>query len=220
VLAQAASISFNNTFETRGQSMWNSGAAYTYSYTPRATVTWNESGSGGGIWCDPIFGSCYGGTVSGRTDGEIGLGFGVRVSAGSVDTSTPVNMTFATPDARIVPGASFDVTSSYSWGTGSFSTTGPHLEAWTDFIFDVYASGRAGGCVIWCANTGNVTFLDIDQEIELLGFNRNNDGELRLLGIPQGFGSTLDLGYVEAVVGAPRGPDTSGTGVGTTAVPN
>ena len=61
------------------------------------------------------------------------------------------------------------------------TSVSPELQAFADLELALTASAGAEACFFDCAG-GDVTLVDFATEFELLAFNRNSDGQLRVGG--------------------------------------
>jgi hypothetical protein len=76
----------------------------------------------------------------------------------------------------------FQVSSSELFGTGTFTTISPEIQAFMDLELALFASVGGRVCLFGCV-AGDTTLVDFADELELFSLNRNNDGQLRVLGI-------------------------------------
>ncbi|HWR17218.1 MAG TPA: hypothetical protein VN577_20485 [Terriglobales bacterium] len=186
--AVAGETSTSGTFQTTNQSIWSSGTAFSYDYYKDLGTTFSANPSIGDIGC--FLGACAGAEASLYLSGNIGLRIGAHVDGGSVDAAIPFNATVSAPNFVYV-GQSLTPTAAIGLGTTSFSATGPTAGAYTDFYANFYASGSAEVCyVVDCSGTSGVLFNGGFTQ-ELLAVNRNNDGELRILGLDVGMSGSV-----------------------------
>jgi len=177
--AQAASLMFDLNFTANDKSMWAEGDAFARDYTYFAGTTWNADDSVGGF----VWGTGF--VVGGNTDGKIGVEFGAHLDSGSVDVHYPVHATLTLPDSGVIRhGDLFKIgTSNVVDPAAQFSTMFSNVQAHADLVFDVYARLYAEACFAWDCEDVSHTILNVNIEPELVAFNRNGDGQLRLLGL-------------------------------------
>ncbi len=213
--AQAASLMFDLNFTANDKSMWAEGDAFARDYTYFAGATWNNSGGlnaiSGDVYsynapCFPEFWKSCGYTTDtrtgfafgGNTDGTIGVEFGAHLDSGSVDVHYPVHATLTLPDSGVIRhGDLFKIgTSNVVDPSAQFSTMFSNVQAHADLVFDVYAGLYGTGCFIFAGcSSSSSTILDVNIKPELVAFNRNGDGQLRLLGLtPSQLGGSVDFG--------------------------
>ena len=205
--AYADTSSYGGTFSTSGQSIWDSGAAFAKNYTASVGTGFNAHPSiGTGIGCAWLAG-CWGAEASLHLVGNIGLNLGVHVDSGSVDATMPFTATIDYPHA-VAYGSSFTPSAAIGMGPGTFSTTAPSVGAFADLTGHIYAGGSAQICVYDCWGASG-TIVNAGFTAELAAFNRNNDGQLRILGdnVPL----SGSLGPTEWTFTLPGGATGSGT---------
>ncbi len=181
----AESLQYGYTFQTQSpQSIYGPGSAPSYGGSDFFGVTWNETGSIGGVGCDPIFGSCWGQELHGTTYGKIGFTASYQVTGGEVNATVPVQVNLGLPTAKPAPGAPFTITSSYLVPSGlNFKASSPQFGAAADFNFQAYASfGGKTGVVFDLLTYGPYKIIDVNIAPEVVAFNRNFDQQLRLFG--------------------------------------
>ncbi len=207
----AGSISVPHTFQTSNQSMWGSGPAFTFNFANFYGVTWNKSGSAGDIGCG-WFGDCYGVEFTAYSSGRIGVDLGFQLNSGSVNASVPTQINLSMPDEVNPYLGPFVANALAGYGAGLLTTASPGVSAYADLVFEILAGARGELCFVGCGSFGG-NIVNINAHPELLAFNRNNDGELRVLGNNFGIPASGDLGgYVDYTVYLPN-ISTSGGGV-------
>ena len=93
----------------------------------------------------------------------------------------------ATSDSETVgSGETFNISSQVVSSEAEFDTNFPDVEAYVDLIFNVEADLQAKALVMGVGPDIDVTLIDIDETFEIVGFNRNEDGQLRFLGLDTG----------------------------------
>ena len=202
----------NLSFTTADQSMWDSGEAFIFDYlqffgidpAPRATTV-NPSVVSGGTppfsnWTvDPYF--------LFETDFRLGMEIGAKVNGGSIDANLDYHVALEAPD-DIVPGTPFSLTGiATKQGTSGFQSSPANAEAWVDGVvqasFGGYARIVTGGSVFVFGShdyrmgddgftdgsTTNVPYrslINVNYKPEIIGINRNESGQLHVLGQNQG----------------------------------
>ena len=179
--AYADTSSYGGTFSTSGQSIWDTGASFTRDYTTSVNtpqIEWHPS-IGTGIGCG-LFGDCYGAEARMDLSARLGINLGAHVDSGSVDATLPFTATIDYPHS--VPyGSSFTPSTSVGMGSGTFETTAPNVGAFADLTGSINASGSARICFVGCAGASG-TIVNGSFTTEMAAFNRNGDGEARVLG--------------------------------------
>ncbi len=178
-------LQYDYTFQTKNsQSIYGPGSAPSYGGSDFFGVTWNETGSIGGIWQDPIFGTYWGQQLYGTTNGRIGFTASYQVTGGEVNATVPVQVNLGLPTTKPAPGQPFTITSSYSVPNGlNFKASSPQFGAAADFNFQAYASfgGKTGVGDLF--TYGPYTIINVNAApYEVFAFNRDFDQQLRLLG--------------------------------------
>jgi hypothetical protein len=163
--------------------MWGPDPAFTFNYNNFFGVdhdTGNQSV--GGIDCN--FLGCFGAELRGRVDIHAGIDLGVSIHSGLVNHAQPTSIGLGFPDQVTIglAGGGFQVSSSQLFGTGTVTTVSPELQAFADLEFALTAMLGGEVCAFACAG-GDVTLVDfVADDFELLAFNRNSDGQLRVAG--------------------------------------
>lgn len=207
-------------FSLTGQSMWDPDPAVILDETvfvgfDTGLFGGKVGGFTGGIStvkipCVPIpfFGGCVIGTgtsydidsttgaeLRGSIDARVGFDVGVKVDSGSVDVSYPTEVNFELPGI-LARGQAFNLMPTNSVTDASLQTTFPTLEAYADLVIDVSGSVGAEACVIGNCEGGDVPITFDPPDLELVSFNRDASGKLRLLGTDQlvfNFGDPIDI---------------------------
>jgi hypothetical protein len=196
------------TFEALNQSMWGGSGPASASYQQFLGLTWDTQLSLGGIggsenqtvipggclpwpannvcW-DPVTADTRTGMkITASTNGSIGLNVGATLNKGSVDVTLPEQATLSTGVLdNHAPGSTFTIGTAYAIDpSATMHTEFPSIEAYADFVFDVYAGGEIQACLIAVGcSTSSGSIIDVNWRPELAAFNRNGDGEVRVLGI-------------------------------------
>jgi hypothetical protein len=178
--ANADTAAYGGTFTTTGQSIWDTGAAFSRDYTTSVGTGFNAHPSiGTGIGCG-LFGDCYGAEAALHLVGNIGINLGAHVDSGTVAATMPFTATIDYPHS-VQYGSTFTPSTTVGMGAGAFSTTAPNVGAFADLTGSIYAAGSARICFIDCAGTSG-TIVNASFTTELAAFNRNGDGQLRVMG--------------------------------------
>jgi hypothetical protein len=234
ISVNAALYSTTLGFETSNQNMWGGGSSFTKSGTYSEGLSWDESFSVGGYTggettivpagCLPwwLGGACWGAQtidtttgaeLSAESDGYIGIEAGYSIDSGSINASYPVAVALTYPDPSTVsPGETFTISSQYVVDpSAGFDTNFPEIEAYVDLIFDVYAHVEAGAYVVGVGDSISATLIDVDVTQEIVGFNRDGDGQLSILGVDTGLlGEEIVLNdYMDLTVTIPDIETTS-----------
>jgi hypothetical protein len=199
----AATQSMFMDFEAVNQDMWGGGSSFVSNDSYLVGLQWDESDEvrvavlGTGVY------------LGGSTAGYIGFNAGYSIDSGSVDAYYPVNVALSYPDTlSIRKGDTYTISSAYTVDGGAeFQTVFPEIQAYVDLIFELEASVYGGGATIFGdVELFNVDLINTTINQELVGFNRNDNGMLTILGNDTGlFGSDVDLagGYGELTVSMP-----------------
>lgn len=147
-----------------------------------------------------------GAVLSAQTSGTAGLNFNLKADSGSVGANLGYAAALNLPDA-IAPGTFFSLNpTSALAGSSAFTTNFPEVSAKVDAVFGAKATFGAQGCLapVGCANgSTTVGFDPVTQE--LVGFNQNGDGAIRVLGI-DGLSPSLPFGFGEVIQIPPNSP--------------
>ncbi|MHB1083559.1 MAG: PEP-CTERM sorting domain-containing protein [Thiobacillus sp.] len=223
--ATAAEV-YNNTlsFSSQDQSMWGSGSAFQFDYNnffgtnPNpVTTTINPgvvSGKAGlsNYSVDPYF--------LFKTSFKLGIGVGANVNGGSINTNLNYAVAFDAPDT-IVKGQAFSLSGvANKLNTSSFTTQAPNASAYVDGIVQMKLDGymrfvtsgvmgnhdyRMGDVGFTDNNTNNTpyrTLSNVNLSPEIVSFNRNDSGQLKVAGVDQGgVGSSYDVGATTITAG-------------------
>ena len=196
------------SFSAQDQNMWGTGpAAVGIDYSGFLGVSWDTEFTLGGIvgsehatiipgGCIWFFGThCWsavtadtrtGLQVTAQTDGRIGVNVGAKITSGDVDVVIPGRTTISTASLTAnTPGSIASIQTSYaSDPTSTMHTQFPTVQLYADFVFDVYAGGSIQACFVFAGcDTSEGTLFDLNATIPLASFNRDNDGELKVLGV-------------------------------------
>ena len=200
----ADSIYISGTFRTTNQSMWGGGGALVadYSIHPQILST-ARSQEVGAIGC--FLGLCAGASVGGNLTANLGLNLGAYANAGSVSAVSPFGATINYAGVAAA-GSSIQPTLSWDFDQGTLTTVAPTVRLYAEFDVDLngllYGQGCFGGCTNYSQNVA------VSSTTELLALNRDNDGELRILGAPVAplhgsspGGATWDINFPGAATG-------------------
>lgn len=195
------------SFQAANQNMWGGSGPATATYQAFLGVSWDTDFTIGSIVGSPhsviIPGGCFwffgqhcwsavtadtrtGLEITAQTDGRIGLDVGATINAGRVDVAMPGQATLSTGSlTNNAPGSTFTIETGYAVDPlATMHTEFPSIEAYADFVFDVYAGGQIEACLVFAGCTySSGTFIDWDKTIELAAFNRDGSGELTVLGM-------------------------------------
>jgi len=197
--------------------MWGAGSSVTISDSYTEGLSWNESFSvdatiggvtvvfpggclpswlGGACWPAQTIDTTTGAQLSAESDGYIGIEAGYAIDSGSINASYPVAVELTYPDPSTVsPGETFTISSEYAVDpTAGFDTNFAEIEAYVDAVFDVYAHVDADAYLAG-SNIYDISPTLIDQEftMEVVGFNRDGDGQLSILGDDYALGEEVQL---------------------------
>ena len=230
-LAQAANVFTSDlSFQTSDQSLWGSGGAFQFDYQKFLGVdsglqqwTINPAAVSGSVdlpFPIPDFDYTVDPYLLFATDLRVGMDVGASLNGGSIDAKLDYAVTLQAPD-RIVKGQAFTLTGLASQlGSSAFSTQAPTAEAYVDGILDVYFGGymrfttgqdfgnhdyRMGNKGFTDNNTSNVPFrtlADVNLSPEIVSFNRDGNGQLKVLGQSiGGVGSQYEAGSTTITAG-------------------
>ncbi|MEW6120296.1 MAG: PEP-CTERM sorting domain-containing protein [Pseudomonadota bacterium] len=212
------------SFDSQDQSIWGSGAAFQFNYNDffgidpaPVSTTINPAASSGSAgpssWSvDPY--------MLFQSDFRLGIDVGASVDSGSIDTRLDYAVNFQTPDT-IVKGQAFSLTGMASQlASSGFATQAPNAAAYVDGIvktkFEGYMRFVTGGVMgnndyrmgdlgFTNNNSGNTpyrTLVNVDLSPEIVSFNRDGSGQLKVAGINQGgVGSSYDVGATTITAG-------------------
>ena len=144
-------------------------------------------------------------------DAKVGFNFGVKIDSGSVDVDYPAEVTFQIPD-NLKTGVAFNLSATSQVGPSAQMMTGfSSLEAFVDLVLDLSpASVGATGCVIFLGCEGGDVGVGVNPpDLEILSFNRNQSGVLKVLGTDElinNFGQPIDI---SRQIPPPPGPGVS-----------
>ncbi len=168
-------------FKLTNQSMWGPGDAFSYVYQDFLGLSWDKHLSLGG----DVLG--VGLTITGATDGLLGLNVGASVNGGSVDVEVPGQASVWTDSRVVAPNSIFTLnTSSGVSPQATLHTEFASISAYADFTLNVSAGVKAEVCyLIDCSTYGNDHNIanDWGGTFELAAINRDLDGQIRVLGV-------------------------------------
>ena len=191
--ASAGLVEQHVTFQTTGQSMWNLGESTEINETLFFGAQWGDK-----YGEDAISGKIFdvgtatqgnnGISVSGETNGKVGLEVGFLLNSGTVNASLPLSVIFDLPDAAdLRNGQAFSMgVQSAKLEAGAFlDTISPAFETYADLIIKADAAINVKGCydVLLDSDCGSerLQVLNLDESFELLSINRDNNGEVNVL---------------------------------------
>ena len=183
-------------FQVSDQNMWGGSGNPNWNWSQFVGVNWNTSNSIGTIWGDKnacidlLFGDVCTDTrtgliVTGSTSGAIGLNLGASATAGTVDVTLPGQATLTAPTAAQTPGEVFRIGSGYTVDpTANIHTQFPSFSLFADLVFDVDADISSQECFIGLGcDTQSASLIDVNVSPELVSFNRDDNGQLKVVGI-------------------------------------
>lgn len=150
------------SFESTGQSMWGSGAAFKKSESVFVGTQWNnKTATIGELVLET------GAELKVQTSGKIGLDFGYSIDSGSVDTTADFKLSAELP-STVSAGQFFSITTGNNFASGTIETQSPEIEAYISAILQLSGSvnaiacGTGLGCVSGREQLPNV---NLDQRI-------------------------------------------------------
>lgn len=208
-------------FNVAGANMWGPGSAYMLDevefvgFDP-PFVSSKAGGITGSVStthipCVPTGFGCFPGTgidvtTDTRTgaelrtsiDAKVGFNFGAKIDSGSVDVNYPAEVTFQIPD-NLKTGVPFNLSPATQLGPGAQMTTQfSNLETFVDLVLDLSpASVGATACVTFLGCDGGDVPVGVNPpDLEVLSYNRNQNGVLKVLGTDElinNFGEPIDI---------------------------
>lgn len=225
--ASAAEV-YNNTlsFSSQGQSLWGSGPAFQFDYnnffgtSPNPVTTTINPGVVSGNAGLPFSDYSVDPYFQFRTGFKLGIGVGANVNGGSINANLNYAVAFDAPDT-IVKGRAFSLSGVASQlSTSGFTTQAPNASAYVDGIVQMKLDGymrfvttgimgnhdyRMGDVGFTDNNTSNTpyrTLSNVNLSPEIVSFNRNDNGQLKVAGVDQGgVGSSYDVGATTITAG-------------------
>ena len=230
--AAATTFVSDGLFGTKGQSVWSAGPGFSLDSGPKFFgAAWDLGKTVGGIDTTCILGACasFGAQIGADTKGRLGLDYGVKVDSGTFDLQYPGRASFTVPSSvpgrtigAISIGSGFQALPSVQVQTstaGAFEARsptlqvhGPTAQAYVDLAADVHAFAGAQVCVVACYGPAFAP-PDIHGSREIAAINRNNDGQIRVLGevVAQNKPITALGGLLNATVSIPNLDSSSAT---------
>ncbi len=198
------------------QSMWGAGGGTAIDYSQFFGTSWNKSVTVGDVYSYTIwnpFGNdptiWGGGEVTAHSAGRIGVDVGASVNSGTVDISQQSSVQLNAPEI-INSSQQLIVSSTALLGTGNISTQSPTVSAYADLVLELEADVSAKLCVVGCTDYSK-TIVNLNAHPELLAVNRDNDGQVRVLGVDTGIlPLSTSVGPVDVTLSLPN-VATSGT---------
>lgn len=197
----AHDFSFSPVFETNKQSLYQTGsAAVSIDKTNQFLgATWDVSGtvSKG----NPNGGNGF--SLTAYTSGRVGLEWGVKIDSGSVDATLPFDVKISTPNANTLVSGQYytiDTSASFKQDQGSFTTRSATFQFYSDFVCQVNAAlaGKASMNILGFSKQvsfDRTDLLNLDARMELIGVNRDNDSQVRILPALFGAAQTASDAY-------------------------
>ena len=168
-------------FSLANQSMWGPGAAASFVYQDFLGLSWDKSAHLGGDFLGA------GLTITGSSDGRVGLNVGASVNGGSVSVDVPGQASVWTASRVVDPNSQFTINTSMGVDPlATLHTEFASVSAYADFTLQVSAGASAEVCyIIDCSTYGNDHNIlnDWGGTVELAALNRNGDGQIRVLGL-------------------------------------
>lgn len=207
--AQALELLTRNvSFNTAGQSIWSEGDAFDFSYaqffgatSPRKTSVYDPRASSGKVEIKvlPDFDWYVNPYFSLTTELTAGIEVGANIHGGSIDANLDYNIAISAP-GPIIRGeyVKLDAVASVQ-GSSAFATRPANASAWVDGVLDAYAqsfirfqTARDLGDHDYRLTT---TLADVNVRKEIVSFNRDDSGRLRIIGAGDvgGVGSVFTL---------------------------
>lgn len=153
-----------------------------------------------------------GAKVEVSTDGKVGLEFSVEMDSGSVNTEIEFDASLSAPE-EINALTLFELDGQADLLNSSmFDTTFPTLSAKAEFILRANADFDGQACLVGAGCAQGSTSIGFDEfALELISFNEDNNGKIRLLGLDE-------LGPAAFNFGDPISVEAAGTEVGNVTV--
>ena len=199
----ASAITFvsDGLFGAKGQSVWSGGPGFSLDSGPKFFgAAWDLGKTAGGIDTTCVLGACasFGAQIGADTRGRLGLDYGVKVDSGTFDVQYPGRASFIVPSSvpgrtigAISIGSAFQALPSVQVRTSAagalenrsptLQVHGPTAQAYVDLAAEVHAFAGAQVCFVACYGPAFAP-PDINASRELAAINRNNDGQVRVLG--------------------------------------
>jgi hypothetical protein len=116
------------------------------------------------------------------TSGRAGFNFGAKFDSGSVNATVQFDVQAALPDAP-AKGEFFNLNPQSLLAGGALNTNSPEVSAKMEAVLGVQGSLAGQVCFIalGCAQ-GGTEFGFADQTVELISFNENSSGQIKILG--------------------------------------
>lgn len=150
-----------------------------------------------------------GAEVTISTDGEAGVEFAYRVTAGSVSPDLTFGLSAEIPE-MVTAGETFRIASDAGLAAGTINSVSPGFEASINQIIDARLDVSGEACAVACAG-GSATLIEIDEKLEILSVNQQEarflQGYIDLLDPTDTAGLTLPTGRLDvALVAQPPAP--------------
>ena len=142
------------------------------------------------------------------TQGKVGLEFSVEATAGDVDAQIEFDASLSAPE-EIAAFELFELeASSTLLNSSEFQTQFPELSAKAEFILAANLDIAGQACLIAAGCKEGSTNIGFDEfALELISFNEDDNGKVRLLGLDE-------LGPAAFNFGSPISAEVAGTEVG------
>ncbi len=196
------------SFNTARQSIWSDGDAFDFSYSqffgatsPRKTSVYDPRAVSGKVEIKvlPDFDWYVNPYFSLTTEVRAGIEVGANIHGGSIDANLDYAVAISAP-GTIVRGEYFNLDAvATAQRSSAFATRPASASAWVDGILDVYAqsfvrfqTARDLGDHDYRLTT---TLANVDVRKEIVSFNRDESGRLRIIGAGDvgGVGSSFTL---------------------------
>lgn len=171
-------------FQAVDQSIWNSGAEWSFSDNRFLGFELSDSGTDGGF----IYGSY-------AYDIKAGFQSDLLIEGGDINAEIPWELNFDSSFNRSTDVLTLDTSAMLKNG-GYFNTDGPSLEYNLDFIFEYSASGSVGIDFPGVGNLGSVSVGPRDYSYPIVDYNSDTSGGLEY-DFPYGITATLEWPNLE-----------------------
>lgn len=170
-------------FESNGQSMWGSGAAFRKEESVFLGTQWNnktasfgEIAGGVSTVTNPLYtisvDTRNGATLSVNSSGKVGLEFGYSIDSGSVDSMVDFSALANLPDTVVGQSDVINLNTRSLLDNGTLQTQSPKVEAYISAIMQLSGSVNATACanvpliIGGCTSGGfSLPTLNMDQRI-------------------------------------------------------
>ena len=184
--ANAGLVQSSGVFSTSNQSMWGTGEALTLDFNECLCFDWNETVNSPYVNAGGTFSPSKGrARMSLQSSGRAGVEVDLKFNSGNVNARSAYQARWTTPDATQI-NQTYSLASTIDVTSSAFDTLFPQLQAYADVVLDATFTGSVNGSAgprIGDQRNFNRRLFSrtIDPRLELVGFNRDGDGELRIL---------------------------------------